>query len=129
MRRGGPPFLTSDRQRADDVESVPDARSGRFRACGYEEEVAVRTRHGLTVERAGTTYLITCHPAAAARFPAIRQAVLQDFRQLKRLARQRLSQARHNSPVVSRGMAGGPSRLGREDGKRQQNGVHGSPAD
>ena len=100
-------------------------------ACrgALNEEVAVRKRHGLIVERAGTTYLIICHPAAAARFPAIRKAVLQDFRTLKRLAQQRLSQARHDPPVVSRGMAGGPSRLGREDGKRHQDGVHGSPAD
>jgi hypothetical protein len=33
-------------------------------------------------------HLITCHPAAAARFPAIRQVVQRDFRKLKKLVAQ-----------------------------------------
>lgn len=49
------------------------------------ENVAVRARHGDVVVRDGRTYLITCHPAAV-RFPAIRKAVLQDFRKLKACA-------------------------------------------
>lgn len=49
------------------------------------ERVPVRDRHGATIERDGRTYLITCHPAAAARFPAIGRAVLEDFRTLEGL--------------------------------------------
>jgi DNA polymerase len=49
------------------------------------EEIAVRDRHGSLIERDGRTYLITCHPAAAARFPANRRAVQRDFRTLRRL--------------------------------------------
>jgi DNA polymerase len=52
------------------------------------EKVAVRVRHGNLIERDGRTYLITCHPAAAARFPAIRRAVQKDFRKLRRLVTQ-----------------------------------------
>ena len=47
------------------------------------EHVAIRDRHGEMIERDGQTYLITSHPAAAARFPAARKTVLQDFRKLK----------------------------------------------
>jgi DNA polymerase len=54
-------------------------------AGALSEKVAVRDRHGATVERDGRTYLITCHPAAAARFPAIRKAVRQDLSTLKAL--------------------------------------------
>lgn len=56
-------------------------------AClgALNEKVSVRDRHGKVIEREGRTYLITCHPAAAARFPAIGKAVLQDFRKLKAL--------------------------------------------
>jgi DNA polymerase len=53
------------------------------------ERIPVCARHGSLIERHGRTYLVTCHPAAAARFPAIRRAVLQDFRKLKRLVAQR----------------------------------------
>jgi hypothetical protein len=48
------------------------------------EKIAVRARHGSLVERDGRTHLITCHPGAAARFPAIRRAVQGDFRKLRR---------------------------------------------
>lgn len=50
-----------------------------------DENMPVRARHGSLVKRDGRTYLITCHPAAAARFPAIRTAVEHDFRKLKAL--------------------------------------------
>jgi DNA polymerase len=53
-----------------------------------KEKIAVRARHGSLVERNGRTHLITCHPAAAARFPAIRRAVQRDFRKLRRLVMQ-----------------------------------------
>jgi hypothetical protein len=49
------------------------------------ETVAVRCRHGTSIERDGRTYLITCHPSAAARFPAIRRAVWHDLSMLKTL--------------------------------------------
>jgi DNA polymerase len=52
------------------------------------ENIAVRARHGSLVERDGRAHFITCHPAAAARFPAIRRAVQGDFRKLRRLAMQ-----------------------------------------
>jgi DNA polymerase len=47
--------------------------------------VTVRDQHGTVVERDGRSYLVTGHPAAAARFPWIRKAVRQDFRKLKAL--------------------------------------------
>lgn len=47
------------------------------------EKVAVRLRHGSVIEREGRLYVITCHPASAARFPAIRRAVQDDFRKLR----------------------------------------------
>jgi DNA polymerase len=53
-----------------------------------DEHLHVRDRHGTIVERGGRTYLITCHPSAAARFPAIRRAVQRDFQKLKRLVAQ-----------------------------------------
>jgi uracil-DNA glycosylase family 4 len=52
------------------------------------EHVHVRDRHGRVIQRDGRTYLITYHPAAAARFPAIRKVVLQDFRKLTALVGQ-----------------------------------------
>lgn len=54
-------------------------------AClaALNQHVPVRDRHGNVIERDGRRYLITCHPAAAARFPEMRKAILQDFRKLK----------------------------------------------
>ena len=52
------------------------------------EKIAVRARHGSLIERDGRTYFVTCHPSAAARFPAIRRAVQRDFRKLSRLVAQ-----------------------------------------
>jgi DNA polymerase len=59
-------------------------------AClgALNEQVRVRKRHGRLVERDGRMYVITCHPSAAARFPAIRRAVQRDFQKLKRLVAQ-----------------------------------------
>lgn len=51
------------------------------------EHVHVRDRHGSVIRRDGRSHLITYHPAAA-RFPAVRKAVLQDFRTLKALVGQ-----------------------------------------
>jgi DNA polymerase len=62
---------------------------GRTACLGVlNEKIAVCARHGSLVERDGRMHLITCHPAAAARFPAIRSAVRGDFRKLRRLAMQ-----------------------------------------
>lgn len=58
------------------------------------EKVTVRGRHGAIIERDGRTYLITCHPAAAARFPAIRRAVRRDFSVLKTLIARSAKNAR-----------------------------------
>ena len=52
------------------------------------EQIAVRAQHGRFIDRDGRTHLVTCHPAAAARFPAVRRIVQQDFRKLSRLAAQ-----------------------------------------
>ena len=52
------------------------------------EHVPVRERHGQVIGGPARSYLITCHPAAAARFPEIRRAVQQDFRKLRTLVAQ-----------------------------------------
>jgi DNA polymerase len=59
-------------------------------ACSsvLQQNVAVRERHGTLVDREGATYLITCHPSAAARFPAIGRAVQRDFQRLKKILAQ-----------------------------------------
>ena len=48
-------------------------------------EGSVSQEHGNVVRKEGRTYLITFHPAAAMRFPKIRQAFLNDLTILKRL--------------------------------------------
>jgi uracil-DNA glycosylase len=47
------------------------------------EKVPVKTRHGEIIEKDGKRYLITLHPAAALRFPPLKQLILQDFEKLK----------------------------------------------
>lgn len=64
-----------------------------IRSIGLDENAVyltspVRARHGSVIDRDGRTYLITCHPAAAARVPAIRRAGQRDFRKLSRLVAQ-----------------------------------------
>jgi uracil-DNA glycosylase len=48
-------------------------------------EGAVSQEHGKVIRKEGKDYLITFHPAAAMRFPKIRQAFNDDFENLKRL--------------------------------------------
>lgn len=69
-------------------------------AGALSEKVAVRDRHGTIIERDGRTYLITCHPEAAARFPAIRKAVRQDLSTLKALVAGSSARRRPHVPMV-----------------------------
>jgi DNA polymerase len=47
--------------------------------------------HGTTREKDGRTCLITFHPAAAVRFPRVREAFLKDFEALKKLITEKRS--------------------------------------
>ncbi len=51
-----------------------------------QEKVAVKTRHGTTVEKEGRTYFITVHPAAGLRFPPLRKVFQDDFVLLRELS-------------------------------------------
>ncbi len=48
-------------------------------------EGAVSREHGKVIKKEGKAYLITFHPAAAMRFPKLREAFYNDFKRLKRL--------------------------------------------
>lgn len=50
-----------------------------------DREVAVSLEHGKMIKKGDKTYLITFHPAAAMRFPKIREAFYEDFKKLKGL--------------------------------------------
>lgn len=50
-----------------------------------DREVAVSLEHGKMIKKGDKTYLITFHPAAAMRFPKIREAFYEDFEKLKGL--------------------------------------------
>lgn len=50
-----------------------------------DREVAVSQEHGKIVKEEDRTCLITFHPAAAMRFPKIREAFFEDFKKLKGL--------------------------------------------
>jgi uracil-DNA glycosylase len=54
-----------------------------YAALGLEG--AVSLEHGKVINKEGIDYLITFHPAAAMRFPKIRQAFHDDFEILKQL--------------------------------------------
>ncbi len=46
-------------------------------------KVPVKTEHGKIIEKDGLTYLITLHPAAALRFPPLKELIKEDFEKLK----------------------------------------------
>jgi uracil-DNA glycosylase len=48
-----------------------------------DREVAVSQEHGKIIKKGDKGYLITFHPAAAMRFPKIREAFYGDFKKLK----------------------------------------------
>ncbi len=50
-----------------------------------EEKVQVSGRHGNIVEKNGRKCLITFHPAAAMRFPKVREGFVKDFAILKNM--------------------------------------------
>lgn len=50
-----------------------------------EEKVAVKTRHGEVIEKDGKKYLVTLHPAAALRFPPLKELIKEDFEKLKNI--------------------------------------------
>lgn len=50
-----------------------------------QEKIPVKTLHGTTRDVDGRIYFLTIHPAAALRFPPLKQVFLQDFQILKDL--------------------------------------------
>jgi uracil-DNA glycosylase family 4 len=50
-----------------------------------EKKLPVNKVHGTTVEKDGTTYFLTFHPAAALRYPPNRKLLLADFAKAKEL--------------------------------------------
>lgn len=52
------------------------------------EKIAVKTEHGKVLERNGTTYFITVHPAAGLRFPPLRETFAEDFQKLREVLAQ-----------------------------------------
>lgn len=51
-------------------------------------EGAVSREHGKVIKKEGKTYLITFHPAAAMRFPKVREEFVNDFKRLKQLMKE-----------------------------------------
>lgn len=49
------------------------------------EKVPVKSRHGEVIEKEGKKYFITLHPAAALRFPPLREVITEDFKKLAKL--------------------------------------------
>jgi DNA polymerase len=52
------------------------------------EKIPVTKRHGEILERNGKQYMVTFHPAAALRFPSLREDLMKDFEKLKTLVEQ-----------------------------------------
>lgn len=50
-----------------------------------EYKIPVKTDHGKIIEKEGRTYLVTLHPAAALRFPPLKELIKEDFEKLKRI--------------------------------------------
>ncbi len=48
---------------------------------GYK--IPVKSEHGKIIEQEGRTYLVTLHPAAALRFPPLKELIKEDFEKLK----------------------------------------------
>jgi len=49
------------------------------------EKIAITQMHGKTIERDGSRYYFTFHPAAGLRFPPIKKLIEEDFKKLKNL--------------------------------------------
>lgn len=52
------------------------------------DSVNLKTEHGKIISQNGRRYLFTYHPAAALRFPQIKQPVEEDFKKLKRIIKE-----------------------------------------
>lgn len=48
-----------------------------------EEKIPIAKEHGNTIQRDGKIYFLTYHPAAALRFPKLRQKFLEDLKHLQ----------------------------------------------
>jgi DNA polymerase len=48
-----------------------------------EMKIPVKSEHGKIIKKDGKTYLVTLHPAAALRFPPLKELIKEDFKQLK----------------------------------------------
>lgn len=54
-------------------------------------KMSITNRHGKVMEKDGRKYLMTFHPAAAMRFPKIKEGFVKDFGILKSLIREKLN--------------------------------------
>ncbi len=45
--------------------------------------IPVKSEHGKIIKKDGRTYLVTLHPAAALRFPPLKELIKEDFEKLK----------------------------------------------
>lgn len=52
-----------------------------------DEKIPINKMHGEVIERNGKKYMITFHPAAALRFPPLREKLKKDFEKLKKFLR------------------------------------------
>ncbi len=50
-----------------------------------EQKIPVKSEHGKIIEKGRLKYLVTLHPAAALRFPPLKELIKEDFEKLKRL--------------------------------------------
>lgn len=50
-----------------------------------EMKIPVKSEHGKIIEKGGLRYLVTLHPAAALRFPPLKELIKEDFVKLKRI--------------------------------------------
>ena len=48
-----------------------------------QSRIPVKKEHGKVIEQDGKKYFITLHPAAALRFPPLREIIKEDFQKLK----------------------------------------------
>lgn len=48
-------------------------------------KIQVKKDHGMIIKEDGRTYLVTLHPAAALRFPPLKELIKEDFEKLKKL--------------------------------------------
>jgi len=50
-----------------------------------EMDIPVKLRHGEIIEKDGRKYLVTIHPAAAIRFPPLKEIISEDFEKVRTL--------------------------------------------